>query len=287
MESPLSYRMSSHKIRALKSSDLPQLVALSRQAGWNQTEGDWSRLLAIAPQSCFGIEAGGNIVSTTTAVAYAKELAWIGMVLTEMAHRGQGMATALLGHTVAHLQEKRIGWAKLDATESGRPIYAKLGFRDECPVERWRRAAGQGFSAAVTRPVHPYVIDPSFDRAYFGAYRVPLLNALAREAPASLVVGYGFAMNRPGVQARYFGPSVVRTRDAACALLEDFLNRYPNDEIYWDLLPDNSDAVQLAIDHGFEPARHLVRMSLACQPDSRPLVQNSSSVFAIAGFEYG
>lgn len=279
--------MSSHKIRLLKSNDLPDLLALSRQAGWNQAESDWSRLLTLAPQSCFGIEAGNDIVATTTALPYAKELAWIGMVLTAQPHRGQGMATALIDHTIAHLKDRQIGWAKLDATEQGRPIYAKLGFQDEFPVERWRRAPGKGFKPTTSRPVHPYVVDPSFDRAYFGAYRIPLLNALAREASAELVVGYGFAMNRAGDKARYFGPSVVRTRDAARALLEGFLAKYPNEEIYWDMLPDNSDAVQLAIDNSFEPSRHLTRMGLALQPGIRPLVQNSSSVFAIAGFEYG
>ncbi len=279
--------MSSHRIRLLKPVDLPHLLDLSRQAGWNQTEPDWSRLLSLAPQSCFGIEAGGRIVASTTAINYAGEVAWIGMVLTDAAHRRQGMASALIDHTLKYLKDQDVQWAKLDATEAGRPIYAKLGFQDECPVERWRRPAGKGFTPTMSRPVHPYVIDPSFDRAYFGAYRIPLLAALTKEAQAELVVGYGYAMNRPGDRARYFGPSVVRTREAARQLLERFLATYPNEQIYWDLLPDNSDAVQLAIDNGFEPDRHLVRMSLAIRPGARALVQNSSSVFAIAGFEYG
>lgn len=279
--------MPSHKIRVLKSADLPHLLELSRQAGWNQTEADWARLLAQAPQGVFGIDAGGRVVASTTAICYAKELAWIGMVLTEKAHRGQGMATDLLQHTLAYVKSQEVAWAKLDATEQGRPIYARMGFGDESPVERWRRPPGKGFTPTMSRPVHAYVIDPSFDRAYFGAYRIPLLSALLRESPGEMVVGYGYAMHRAGDRERYFGPSVVRTREAARQLLERFLSKYPNDEIYWDLLPDNSDAVQLAIDHGFEPSRHLTRMSLACKPGVRPLVRNSSSVFAIAGFEYG
>ena len=279
--------MQSHKIRLLKPADLPHLLELSRQADWNQTEADWSRLLSLAPQTCFGIEAGGRIVSTTTAIRYAKELAWIGMVLTHPEYRGKGNATALMKHAIDELKAADTQRIRLDATEQGRPIYAKLGFRDECPVERWRRPAGKGFTPTMSRPVHPYIVDPSFDRAYFGAYRIPLLNALAKDPPAELIVGYGYAMHRPGDKAVYFGPAVVRTREAARQLLERFLAKYPNDEVFWDLLPDNSDAVQLAIDHGFEPARHLVRMGLACHPDQPPMVQNSSSVFAIAGFEYG
>lgn len=281
--------MPAHKIRLLKSSDLPQLVDLSRQAQWNQTEADWVRLLTLAPAGCFGIEADGRIVASTTAISYAPELAWIGMVLTHPDYRGKGMATALLEHTLAAVKAHGIRIAKLDATEQGRPIYAKAGFQDECAVERWRRAPGLGFQAPAgeQRVLHPYVIDPSFDRAYFGAYRIPLLQSLAKQIEPEYFVGHGYALHRPGAQARHFGPSVVRTRDAARRLLESFLAKFPNDEIFWDLLPDNIDAVQLAIDHGFQPARHLVRMSLACQPNALPLVHNNSSVFAIAGFEYG
>ncbi len=281
--------MSAHKIRLLKTPDLPHLVDLSRQAQWNQTEADWTRLLALAPAGCFGIEADGRIVASTTALSYAPELAWIGMVLTHPNHRGKGMATALLEHTLNAVKAQCIRIAKLDATDQGRPIYAKAGFHDECAVERWRRAPGLGFQvpAGEQRVLHPYVIDPSFDRAYFGAYRIPLLQALAKQIDADYFVGHGYAMHRPGAQARQFGPSVVRTREAARRLLESFLAKYPNDEIFWDLLPDNSDAVQLAIDHGFQPARHLTRMSIACQPNALPLVLNNSSVFAIAGFEYG
>jgi GNAT superfamily N-acetyltransferase len=276
------------KIRLLKLADLPQLLELSRQAGWNQTETDWARSITQSPDGCFGIEGpSGQVVSSITTIRYASELAWIGMVLTHKSHRGKGNATALMDHAIKHLRGARIRWIRLDATDEGRPLYAKLGFRDECPVERWKRPAGRGFEKQGDGQVHTYAVDPSFDRAYFGAYRVPLLNALARDGKAAFVVGYGYAMQRAGDKAAYFGPCVVRTRRAARLLLEWFLAEHPNEEVYWDLLPDNSDAVQLAIDYGFEPARHLRRMALAGVPDAPTLVQNSSSVFAIAGFEYG
>jgi len=274
------------KIRQLRPTDLPDLLELSQQAGWNQTAADWERTLALCGEFAVGVEAQGRIVSSTTAIRYAQELAWIGMVLTHTEHRGQGHARTLMEHTLKHLRLAGIHWAKLDATDLGRPIYAKLGFEDECPIERWKRPAGKGPEAKRPPLVHDYIVDPSFDRAYFGAYRVPLLNTLSKDG-AAFVVGYGYAMGRKGAQAAYFGPCVVRTRDAARKLLEWFLSNYPGQDLYWDLFPDNSDAVQLAIDYGFEPARHLTRMSLALRPGSAPLLKNNASVFAIAGFEYG
>jgi GNAT superfamily N-acetyltransferase len=274
------------KIRQLRTTDLPDLLVLSQQAGWNQTAADWERTLALCGEFAIGVEEQGQVVASTTAIRYAQDLAWIGMVLTHTEHRGQGHARSLMEHTLKHLRLAGIHWAKLDATELGRPIYAKLGFEDECPIERWKRPAGKGPETKRPPLVHDYIVDPSFDRAYFGAYRVPLLNALCKEG-AAFVVGYGYAMGRTGAQAAYFGPCVVRTRDAARKLVEWFLSNHPGQELYWDLFPDNSDAVQLAIDYGFEPARHLTRMSLALRSGSAPLLRNNASVFAIAGFEYG
>jgi GNAT superfamily N-acetyltransferase len=275
-----------NKVRHLKTSDLDDLLVLSGAAGWNQTAADWERTLALSGEFAYGIEASGRIVSTTTAVRHGLDLAWIGMVLTHPEHRGKGYARQLLEHTLKQLRSAGVPWVKLDATEQGRPIYAKLGFEEECAVERWHRAAGKGPVPECPPHIHDYVVDPSFDRAYFGHYRVPLLNALAREGSA-MVVGYGYAMGRPGAKAAYFGPCVVRTREAARRLLEWFLSRHPGQDIYWDLFPDNSDAVQLAIDYGFEPARHLTRMRLALRAGLTPAVRSNASVFAIAGFEYG
>lgn len=265
---------------------MPDLMELSRRAGWNQTTADWERTLTLCPESAFGIEEDGHVVSTTTAIRYANDLAWIGMVLTHPEHRGKGNAKKLMDHTLKHVAATGTRWVKLDATAEGRPLYQKFGFVDECPVERWKRAAGKGPNGDRHPLVHDYVVDPSFDRAYFGAYRVPLLNALAKQG-AAFVVGYGYAMGRPGEVAAYFGPCVVGTREAARKLLEWFLSRFPNQDLYWDLFPENSDAVQLAIDYGFEPARHLTRMGMPTRKGETPLLKNNSSVFAIAGFEYG
>ncbi|MEZ5353368.1 MAG: GNAT family N-acetyltransferase [Bryobacteraceae bacterium] len=275
-----------NKIRLLRNSDIGHLLELSTEAGWNQTAEDWQRLLTLAPDGCFGIESGGKVVSSTTVIRYGAELAWIGMVLTHSSNRGRGNAGALMKHALAYARSHGVGWAKLDATADGHPIYSKLGFEDECAVERWKRPSS---AAAVTspRPLTTYVLDPSFDRAYFVAARQPLLSALIAERDGALVPGFGYAMGRPGAVAAYFGPSVVRTREAARLLLQWFLAHNPAQDVFWDLFPDNPDAVQLAIDHGFQPARALTRMALRCRPDAPLLRRHNAGILAIAGFEYG
>ena len=50
-------------IRRLTTSDVPDALALSSTAGWNQTAGDWRMLIELEPEGCFGIECDGAIVA--------------------------------------------------------------------------------------------------------------------------------------------------------------------------------------------------------------------------------
>jgi GNAT superfamily N-acetyltransferase len=273
------------KIRHLRASDIPSCLELSRQAGWNQLQSDWERMLSLAPDTSFGIEADGAIVSTATALKHGPDLAWIGMVLTHERHRGKGLATSLVQHAISSVSSE-VRWIKLDASDQGKQIYVSLGFTDECPVSRWRRPAGPS-AKSTSYLIHDYAIDPSFDRAYFGAHRLAALNALRRDGECSFVVSYGYAMSRPGELAHYFGPCGVRSTEAARALLEHTLEKHADRDIFWDLFTHNKEAVRLARQYGFQPERSLTRMAKPSKPGELPILRNESSIFAIAGFEYG
>jgi len=272
--------------RLLVRADVPDLLELSRPAGWNQTAEDWLRLLELSPLGSFGIVAGGRVVASTTAICYEKDLAWIGMVLTDPAHRGNGYASRLMQHALHWLNQSGIAWIKLDATDMGQPIYSKLGFENECELERWKRPAAS--LPSRMSPVLPgkFEFDLQLDLEAFGARRRLLIESLAREEAAS-IPGSGYAMGRPGTVATYFGPCVARTVDTARGLLEWFLSRHSHEDIFWDLFPGNASAASLAREYGFTPVRHLVRMAMRGAPVSAPLTHETASVYAIAAFEYG
>ena len=270
-------------VRPLTAADIPAAMRIKAAAGWNQTESDWHNLLRLAPDTCFGLECDGTLAATTTAICYGQRLAWVGMVLTDPAHRRRGFARRLMEHTLAALAERRMEWIKLDATDLGAALYRQLGFDDEAPVERWR---------AVTREVAPRNL-PSWshqwaerDRAVFGADRATLLDLLAT-GEAAAVPSAGYAMARPGSEAAYFGPCVASSPDAARELLDWVLSRHAGEPVAWDLLPHNAEAARLARDFGFTPVRRLVRMARAGVPGATPLVRDDNQVFAIAGFEFG
>ena len=285
-----------NEIRTLRPSDVPDLMRLSQAAGWNQILEDWARLLELEPEGCFGIEEDGRVVATTTAVCFDRRLAWIGMVLTDPAHRRRGLARRLMEYALEFLERRRIEWVKLDAAEMGRPLYAKLGFEDECAIERWAATApAQGkLSASGVAPCSTACLVSldslapwsSMDRRAFGADRSRVLENLARCETAT-VPGEGFAMGRPGVDASSFGPCVALSREAARSLVTGFLKSHPRETVYWDLLPENKEAVRLALEFGFAPKRRLVRMDRPGTVRAERPRADASLVYATAGFEYG
>jgi GNAT superfamily N-acetyltransferase len=264
-------------VRTLAASDIAAAMALKGAAGWNQTARDWEILLALAPESCFGIECDGKLAATTTAIRYGRDLAWIGMVVTDPAHRRRGLARRLLEHALQYLDERGVGCVKLDATAMGRGLYEQLGFREECVVERWLRVAGP---IPPKRKVTAFEPDTDLDRQAFGADRSMLLEKLAPLGAWS--AAGGFAMGRDGTQAAYFGPCVSRSPGAARDLLSAFLERRAGQPVYWDILASNPAAFDLARECGFARRRELLRMVRASA-----LTQDVSLVFAIAGFEFG
>jgi GNAT superfamily N-acetyltransferase len=270
-------------VRALTRADIPAAMRIKEAAAWNQTETDWHNLLRLAPETCFGVECDGVLAATVTAVCYERRLAWIGMVLTDPAHRRRGFARRLMEHAIEALTARQMEWIKLDATEMGAPLYRQLGFEPECGIERWGAAAAQA----------PGMPDLSWqdqcrvlDRQAFGAGRSELLAMLAALGAAA-VADEGYAMARPGSQAAYFGPCVSRRPETAGELLAWFLARHPQEPVCWDLLPANTEAVRLARAFGFERRRRLVRMVRRGVHGAAPLAHDDSQVFAIAGFEYG
>ena len=268
------------QIRRIRESDLAQVYELSAVAGWNQTKADWKRFLTLDADGCFCMEEDGRVVSTTTAMRYGPDLAWIGMVLTLPEYRGRGLAKRLMTHTLEWLDSVRVSRVMLDATEMGQPLYEKLGFVPDYPVERWlRRATDQVPSGAA---IQPFTVKDwkKVDREAFGADRSGLLDLLGGSGLA--IAGHGFALGRPGRIATYFGPSIADDVDIARSLLTSFLSTAKNEAVMWDLLPANSQLLRLARAFGFDPMRYMVRMRRGGE-----YTPPSPGIVALAGLEYG
>jgi GNAT superfamily N-acetyltransferase len=268
------------KLRKLSVDDVASALDLSAEAGWNQTAGDWGMLIDLAPESCLAIELDGELAATTTLLCYGSQLAWVGMVLTSVKFRGQGLARRLLLEALKLADQMKIQTVKLDATEYGKPLYEKLGFRFEQPVERWVRdgtenSSGQlATSGSLTKEIL------STDQEAFGTDRSRLLKKLGQRNPP-VVEGKSYLLARAGSSSAYLGPCVSGDSTTARSLIERRV-RTTTGPMFWDLLKQNRDAECIAKDLGFTPQRFLTRMVRG-----RDLRGREGAIYALGGFEFG
>lgn len=191
------------EIGRLTLDDLPAAVALSTQAGWNQTPEDWRRILALSPEGGFAGRLDGRLVATATSAFPAPGIAWIGMVLVDEACRGQGLGTRILERALS-VKAEVVG---LDATDLGRPLYLKLGFKDVAPIDRWGGTPAEGPTDAREGAIERAL---ELDREALGVDRSALLRRLAAEPGVRLLARRdGYAFLRPGRNRSHLGPMVA------------------------------------------------------------------------------
>jgi GNAT superfamily N-acetyltransferase len=277
-----------YQIRNLGAENLAGALELSTLAGWNQTAEDWRLLLDLAPQGCFCIKEDDKIAATATLLCYEETLAWIGMVLTHPNYRHRGFASALLKHALERAEALKIRTIKLDATEQGEALYKQFGFAHEQAIERWCRGPLDRQKRTASNSEPPanclrgdFQADIDIDKDAFGANRSNLLAALLRRG-ACFSNSDGYVFTRSGRSTAQLGPCVATQKNEVSKLLKSAMGNFDSTEWSWDLLPQNLEAVSLAMEFGFLPNRRLVRMWRGEQ--LRPKEQ---LMYATAGFEFG
>ena len=263
-------------IVALAPGQERSAIALSREAGWNQTEADWRLFLDFG--EVFAIEREGMLAATAAIMPYGTEFAWVSMVLTRKRFRGQGFGTALLKHCIARLEELgRV--ALLDATPLGEPLYKKLGF---APIEGWARWSGRQGGALSQRRIEDTASAIEMDRQAFGADRSKLLMHFVARSHFCLSTPDGSCFLRDGDRAWQIGPISASSPSAATRLLRAAIETLDG-EVFVDV-PDRAvEMTELLTGLGFARQRPFLRMARGEPPANATGFMH----YALAGPELG
>jgi GNAT superfamily N-acetyltransferase len=252
----------------LDASHVPQCLALSAAAGWNQIEADWRLMLRLGRG--LGVSDGGRLVATTIMLPFERRFAWISMVLVGEPFRRRGLATRLMRRAVDELIG--VGCVPLlDATPAGREVYQRLGFRDCWAMARL--ACAGAVSPDVARDLHVRPLAPDdwasvleLDRGVFGADRSGILRDLARRVPQAALVAErddricGASFARDGRLATQLGPVIAPDNSAARALLTRALTEIAG-PVFIDV-PDRHATIGAWLRAlGFALQRPLIRMA--------------------------
>lgn len=268
-------------IRRLGPGDLQRCAALSADRGWSPERAKWALLLAAA--EAFGVDApdGNGLAGAVVLTRWGPGLASVGMMLVAARYGRRGLGRALMEHLI-----DAAGGATLIlyATDMGRPLYEKLGFR---PVRRsvsfagtFRPGSGPPASARTAarpaaRPAARLTVRPAteadmaavlaVDRAAFGADRGRILARLPGFAERMVVIGGGQRITgyaaawRSGGQT-VAGPVIAPDGEAAKRLIADLAGaaRTP---VRLDLDPDRPELPGWARARGLEPVSRTAVMA--------------------------
>ena len=277
------------RFRPLAPADLAGAVALSAEAGWNQTAEDWRLMLAGGPT--LGVEApDGRLIASALANVYEARIAWIAMVLVSRAWRRRGLATELMRRSVAACRGAGL-ITGLDATPAGREVYRPLGFRDVYRFTRLEAARSRAEAPmAAVRRLEIGDLDRvvAYDRAVSGMARRALIESLLRRRPEQAWLAErggrvtGVALARDGRRALQIGPVLADDGETAAALARAALCGVDG-AVFIDVLDDKPGFRAVLEAAGFTAQRGYIRMLL----ERATSLDDPARVHAVAGPEFG
>jgi GNAT superfamily N-acetyltransferase len=266
-------------IEDLSLDDAAAGLALSDEAGWNQTLEDWCCFLDRG--TVFGMRDNDGRVIATAALLPLPPVTWISMVLVTAKWRRRGVANALMKRCIETAVARNLEpW--LDATPAGAAVYRPMGFAETgFGLMRLRRTSGPG-----ARPRHAVSAAGlqkllEADRLAMGFDRGDLIRHFAGRAACSThEINGAVGLVRAGRKARHVGPVYALKEPAAIALLEHILANEP-DPLVIDLSAAHSGAREFLLSCGFTFERPFSRMRFGAHPSKA--CGGSAELIAVAG----
>ncbi|MBV9392980.1 MAG: GNAT family N-acetyltransferase [Methylobacteriaceae bacterium] len=271
-------------IRELSIADVSAGLALSDEAGWNQTLEDWRCFLRQG--TVFGMRDAEDRVIATAALLPSPPVTWISMVLVSAKWRRRGFANALMTHCIEAARARDLEpW--LDATPAGAAVYRPIGFTETgLSLARLRRTSdGGGMQPRQRASAASLQRLLDADRRAMGFDRGDLIREFADRAGSSICeTGGAIALVRDGRKARQIGPVYAQEESAAIGLLQDIVNAEAG-SLLIDISTAHSQAHAFLLSRGFVFERPFARMRFG--GGAAQATGGTTELVAVAGPEFG
>jgi GNAT superfamily N-acetyltransferase len=190
------------KIMRPDEKDWQVFLRLAAMEGWRVPAGEREFFSGSPAATAFVLKADAACLGFVTIVAY-QHSGWIGNLLVAPEARGRGFGARLFARACRELQHRRVKTLWLTASEQGRPLYERAGFRSLDRVVRWCRKVEKGPGPIGDRAWEEALL--AADRLAWGESRRPLLETLGRGARI-FAAGGTVLMLQAGAALRVLGP---------------------------------------------------------------------------------
>lgn len=116
------------EIRAMTADDVGAAIALARAQGWRDRTRFYEFVMRVPTcQPLVGVD-GNRLVATGLGTANGS-VGWLGAIAVEAELRRRGFGRAMTDELTRRLRAAGCETLSLEATEAGRPMYERMGFR--------------------------------------------------------------------------------------------------------------------------------------------------------------
>ena len=236
------------------AADVPAAAQVIVDGGWGDRTVffDW----AVGHPSCHPIVADDDGRGVGTGVATVNgRVGWVGAIFVATDRRRQGLGTALSAAVIADLERSGCATQVLIATDEGRPIYERLGFRIQA-----RYVLATAPEDPVPREdgsVRPYDETDfkalaALDRAATGEDRAAILRGFVDPATSRVATRDDGSLGGFVVRAPWGGRVTVAPEpEHAVALLDWRRRTSPDRRIVIGVLEDNDTGLARLADAGW------------------------------------
>lgn len=280
-------------IEKLHTNHINQLITLSKAVGWDYDHDEISTIMKTG--TIVGCkDSSQNIIASAAIIPYGGgSLTSIGMVIVHPQYRGFGLGRRVTDACL-HLNKESCP-TMLIATEEGKPLYQKMGFKEVGQVRKYTanqvmHKSNIVHNATLIRGIdeNDFATIVEIDACAFGAKRSTFLTERLNQSVIGLVslnkdrqiTGYGMVIETPA--NLIIGPIVSSTAEEAIMLINKLVENR-NGPVRIDMPQYN----QLVNDHLL-----LIGFSEVAQPPimmlhSDGLPQRNGNLYAVAAQIFG
>ncbi|TPV46492.1 GNAT family N-acetyltransferase [Bacillus dicomae] len=280
------------RVERLRKENINDIVALSSYIGWDYNREEVETILNSG--IVYGVwNERKNLIASAAIILYGEALASIGMVIVHPDYKGRGIGKIIMDACVKSVSAHTP--IMLIATDEGKPLYEKLGFRAVSYVSKYICNSYNANDYCVRN--EDYVMNYEegdlekiikIDEGAFGTSRNEFLKQRIMQSEQCVVVkhtkenvvGYGISIQTP--ENKIIGPVVAKNNAMAMRIVHK-LARGHNGKLRMDVPEGQNDFMKELEIAGFKK----VNTPPIMMKNSNRLLKRNSGLYSIAAQIFG
>ncbi|MEI4712419.1 GNAT family N-acetyltransferase [Bacillus cereus] len=280
------------RVERLKKENIEDIVALSSYIGWDYNRAEVETIFNSG--IVYGVwNKGGKLIASAAIILYGEAFASIGMVIVHPDYKGRGIGKAITSSCMNSVSARTP--IMLIATEEGKPLYEKLGFRSVSYVSKYICNSYNADDHCVGNENYMMNYEVGdlekiikIDGYAFGTNRKEFLKKRIMQSEQCIVVkdkeqsvlGYGLSIQTP--ENKIIGPIVAKNDEMAMRIVHD-LARGHHGKLRIDVLEGKKGFMKVLEITGFKK----VNTPPIMMKNSGQLLKRNNELYSIAAQIFG